>query len=420
MKGKINHLIIIFSIIFSACDSQPETEGSFLNLSEKQISIGHFGGTREVLVESNMDWDILNSSVPEWCCVEKTHDSGQYYMEIIISPNRTFQTREATVTIQSDGYSTYLSISQTGIKNELLLDWHTFPVNSISDVKFEFGNDGVERKYQILYNEIFINPIIKEKIYHGNLINNKATLESGLIEYKQYTYNPITISSFVDGFFYSRESIVPSIENTDDLYREIKANYPNQNLHFTFQNTPIQYYSYRHLNLLGIGNLGLKLDEIINDGKSYQKEELGDRTGLLYSYCNILFNVTMDIPGELIQETISDDEAHKISYVSNIKYGKMAFLIIETDYDYNISKIVVEKIMKGSQLSEQEEKIKNSINANYLTFEEDGNLAITKGIEVIRAYVSDIYNQPIIPLSFSVNRYDNNSIGHFENQFKVP
>ena len=97
----------------------------------------------------------------------------------------------------------------------------------------------------------------------------------------------------------------------------------------------------------------------------------------------------------------------------------MAFLIVETDYDYKTSTLVIGKIMKGLLLTEDEEKVKSSINANYLFFNKDGNINTTKGIDVISMFVSEIKDQPIIPLSFSINTYNNNSVGDFELTFKM-
>ena len=76
--------------------------------------------------------------------------------------------------------------------------------------------------------------------------------------------------------------------------------------------------------------------------------------------------------------------------------------------------------MKNLQLTDYEEKVKSSINANYLFFNKEGNINTIKGADVINMFVSEINDQPIIPLSFSINTYDKNSVGNFELTFKMP
>lgn len=414
---KLSYLLL-FLLIFTACDDHQQVEDYSISLSEDKITTDYTGITQTIKVQSNDDnWNILSSSIPEWCNIEKKK-SSTYNVEITISPNHTFQSREATITFIYEDKSCSLYISQEGIQNKSSLDWHTFPVNSFSSVEYDSENNNTERNYRISANEIYINSSIKDKIYHGNLIQKKLNGISGVKETTQYSYNPITTSAFVNGKFYSRESVYPSFENTNGLYDEVKSKTPTQNISFSYQTSPIQYNSYKHLNLLGVGNLGLKLDEIIT-GKSYTQNELKNRTGLIYSYCNILFNTTMDLPANLIKETIPENEKKELSYISNINYGKMAFLIVETDYDYKTSTLVIGKIMKGLPLTEDEEKVKSSINANYLFFNKDGNINTTKGIDVISMFVSEIKDQPIIPLSFSINTYNNNSVGDFELTFKM-
>lgn len=410
--------LLFFILIFTACNDQ-QVEDCSISLSEYKIITDYTGTTQIIKVHSNNEnWTILSSSVPEWCSIEKKKSSTSN-VEITISPNHTFESRDATITFINEDKSCSLYISQEGVQNKSSLDWYTFPVNSFSSVEYDSKIDNTERTYKISASEIYINSSIKDKVYHGNLIQKKLNGISGVKESTQYSYNPISISAFVSGQFYSRESVYPSLKNTDGLYAEIKANSPKQNMNFSYQTSPIQYNSYKHLNLLGVGNLGLKLDEIIT-GKSYIENELKNRTGLIYSYCNILFRTTIDLPYDLIKETIPENEKKELSYISNINYGKMAFLILETDYDYKTSTLVIGKIMKGLLLTEYEERVKNSINANYLFFNKDGSVNVVKGIDLISKFVAEINEQPIIPLSFSINNYDKNSVGNFELTFKFP
>ena len=51
--------------------------------------------------------------------------------------------------------------------------------------------------------------------------------------------------------------------------------------------------------------MGLALDNLIND-KPYFEEEMEKATGLIYNYAIKLFNITMDIPERLVNETVNN------------------------------------------------------------------------------------------------------------------
>lgn len=414
---KISYILLSL-LVFTACKDIAQEEDYTISLSEDKIIADYAGITNTITVYSkDGNWKILPASIPEWTTVEKVNGSDSN-VEIAISPNNTFKNREATIKFISENNTCFLYISQEGIQNKSSLDWYTFPVNSFLDVKYDSENSNSSRNYRISANDVYVSSSIKDRIYHGGFIQKKVNGVSEAKGMMHYSYNPISISAFVNGKFYSRESIIPSPENTKELYDEIRANIPKQNGTFFYQTSPIQYNSYKHLHLLGIGNLGLKLDEIVA-GKSYLENELENRTGLIYSYCNVLFNITMDLPSNLVKETIGDDDKKELYYINNIKYGRMAFLFLETDYDYNTSSIVISKVMKNLQLSDNEEKVKNSINASYIYFNEDHSVNIIRGFDVIRMFVTEVNDQPIIPLSFSINTYDRNSVGNFEFAFKI-
>lgn len=410
------YFLLLF--IFSACDNKTTTIDPSIHISEDSIVVDYFATTKKVIVESNCIWDI--SETPLWCIVENKIENNKQYLEITISQNNSFQERESSIVLTGDNITKRLFITQTGIKKSSSLNWHTFPVNSISSVTFKLGSDNNERNYQLIGSEIFINSSIRSKIFHGNLINSETECIKELIDYKNYTYNPITISSFVNGQVYCKDAIIPSLENTINLASEILTNNPGQNLQFSYQDTPIQYNSYKHLHLLGMGNLGINLDEVIS-GKSYLEREMGNHTGMIYSYCNKLFRISMDIPRNLIKGTISESDLKNLSYINSIDYGETAFLIIETDYHYDLSRLVVSKIMKGEQLSDSEEKIKKTLKAYYLYFDINSNIQVKKGgEEVIEMYIKNINNHPTIPLCFTLGKYVNNSVNNFSFKLRLP
>lgn len=403
---KLFYYFLLFSFLIS-CNNHNEEDVFFFSLSESTINADCIKTVKTIQVSaSNQNWTINELSLPEWCNVERKSISSDD-VTVTILPNHKLQAREVTITFICNNNILPLYIFQKGAEKDSSLDLHSFTVNTFLE-----SNKIDDNNYRIIASELYINPTIKEKIFHGNLIDNSITNIYGIKDFNKYSYNPITISSFSNGHVYYIESVQPSSYNTNKLYSEIKNSLPDQNLSFIYQSAPIRYNSYKHLNLLGVGNLGIKLDEVMT-GKSYLTSEMENKTGLIYNYCNILFNTTIDLPRNLISDAITAEEKEKLSYINNIKYGRMAFLIIETDYDYQTSISVIAKIMKRSKLSSQEEEVKNSITAYYFFFNNDGNINVDSGLDVIGKYVSEINNQPIIPLSFSINKY-NNAINLFQ------
>lgn len=61
----------------------------------------------------------------------------------------------------------------------------------------------------------------------------------------------------------------------------------------------------------------------------------------------------MDYPRIPTKEEIKDD----VVYIDNINYGKTAFLIIETDYDYNIANNVIKRAMEKQTLNIEEQEV---------------------------------------------------------------
>ncbi len=409
MKKIIYLFILLVGFSCNDNDGNGQIEDMAILLGNSQISVQHLGSNYVVKVKSKGDWNILESSVPQWCeiGVKKSNEFA-----ITILPNRTFTSRKGEIIIKNIANSVALQIFQEGVNKNTKLEWHTFPVNSVSKV----SNSGQE--YRIKANEIFITPTIRNTIFHGNLIEKTLKRGTQIKQDKKYTFTPITIFGGVGSDLYSREAIIPSINETNSLFNAILGKYPTQNTQFTSL-PPIQFNSYKELHLLGVGNLGLKLDEILT-GNSYTKKEMGNRIGLIYSYCNVLFETSMDYPDQLVNDTISEDMSNKLAYVNAIKYGKQAFLIVETDYEYDLSKAVVGKIMNGKKLNNEEEQIKNSFTVNYLFFNKDSSINIVKGHHTIQQYVSDIAKQPIVPLSFSINNYKDNSAGNLEVVFNLP
>ncbi len=399
--------LAVLCLAFALVSCGTDDAESYIKLSEPSIEADYSGVSTRIYVDSNCEWSV--SEAPEWFSIEPKNDAEGPYLTVTILPNPRYDARSAAISVYGGGVSADLSITQSGITNSSSLEWHAFPVNSFAEVSSQGGTE----EYRITGTELFINAAIKDRIFHGHLIPSYLGDISDPDTDGQYTYNPITISCIANGQAYVREQQIPSIAATSDLAEEVITAVGDQNTTFTYSDTPIQYNSYRHLNLLGVGNLGLKLDELIT-GLSHEEAELGNRTGLIYSYCQELFTTTMDIPENLIQESLSDTEKEELSYVSNISYGRTALLVVETEYSYEVSSIAIKGYMQGADLEAEEEDVVDTADVWYVSFDGDGEAHIEAGGKALMMkYVNNIGSGEIIPLNFSLNNYSDNTSGRF-------
>lgn len=409
---RLVYLVILF--LFTSC-AKEGTEESYINLSEYEIYTSETGAEMKIEVLSNCEWSITD--IPQWCIIDITNGEFNAKLTLRIIPNSANSTRKAYVKIFGNGVTEYLYIEQDRSTKGYDIKWFSFPVNIFTTVNYTHMGDETGRIYVLKGTKIFANASIKSKLYLGNIINKISDNLLNIEDYPEYTYNPITIGSFVDGKAYIKTIYRPSLSELDILANEIIRIKQNQILNFSFDDTPISYSSHRQLYLLGKGNLGVDLDRLIF-GYSYTEKEMVRQTGLIYSYCNTLFNIIMDIPEKLVNENIID---RNLAYVSNLNYGRIGLLIIESDYNYNLLSRTIKKVMKEERLSNEETIIIEQSSIYYLYFNNSGDIIKREGeIEAIRDYINSINESDIIPLSFSINNCIDNHVEEVEYKVLLP
>ena len=236
--------------------------------------------------------------------------------------------------------------------------------------------------------------------------------------YDQYTYNPINISAYVNRTLYEKE-MLPSFDGMNEMVQQITSELPAQSQQFNYIG-PLQYHSHRHLHLLGVGNLGLNLDELLS-GKPYTEKEMGKRTGFFYNYSREMFTIMMDYPDKLIRETISEEQLPDMSYITHLTFGRMSLLFVETDLEYTKAISVVDKIIKKEELSADDIQVKADLLVYYVYFDKGNNpQTVTGGSELIGRFVNEIGSLNITPLGFSTNKLSNNQVGNLVIEFALP
>lgn len=407
--------LLIFSVACQDDNSRPEVY--YITPAITEITANYSGIQKRIAISSNCNWEI--SDIPQWCTAQKTIEGNNEYLRVNVLSNDVNIPRDATILLSFGKISSSIHIFQDKKNESELLQWYTFPVNFFTDVNFELLADNNTRKYQILGEEVFITPSWRNQVFTGNMINRHVDNIAGIKDYfNDYSFNPITISSKNGN---SRELLAPSLEGMSDFAQEIIADLPNQNIQFQLS-SPVQYSSYRQLHLLGLGNIGLHLDEIVS-GKSYLEQEMSKQTGMIYSYSQKMFDITMDYPQKLINEAIGNEKLSDLVYINNVTYGKTAFLLVESNNPFISVKSIIGKIAKGMNLSDEELQIANDLDIWYIYFDSNGVQTSKGNFELVNNYINDCTNSfsnGIVPLCFTINKFEDNSIGNIDIGFELP
>lgn len=403
--------LIFFALALTACNDDKPAQTSYIKPETHEVRAEAAGVRTTIAVSSNCDWHI--GETPQWCSAQKVTSDNKEYLDLEIEANDGETSRETVLRLSCESTVSSLRIFQEGNTEPAdPLQWAPFPVNSLSKAEYELSADGTTRNYRITGGKVFVTPSFGKQVYPGHLINRCSDYRT-LTTYDQYTYNPIHITAFVNGELYENES-QPSFDTVNEMAQQIIAVLPEQSSRF-YLSSPIQYYSYRHLHLLGFGNMGLNLDELIN-GKSYTQEEMSKRTGMIYTYSQELFNIFMDYPEKLVVETIDEQELPEMSYINSMTYGKTSLLLIESDRDFTSVKVVVAKITRGENLSDEDAEIRDGLDCWYIYFDKYG-VHTAKGNYMLIEKVADDINtlsEGIIPLNFTTVKLENNSLGTME------
>lgn len=403
--------LIFFVLACVACKDDKPAQSSYIKPDVNEVIADVAGVRIKIAVSSNCNWQI--GETPQWCSAQKITQDHKEFLDLEVAPNDAETSRETVIRLSYESTVSTLHIFQDGKTDPTdPLRWSPFPVNSLTEAEYELSGDGITRNYRITGDKVFVTPSFGKQVYPGHLIHRRSDYRT-LTAYDQYTYNPIRFTAFVNNKLYENESR-PSFDAVHEMAERIIAELPEQNFRF-YLSSPIQYHSYRHLHLLGFGNLGLNLDESVG-GKPYTQKQMSKRTGLIYSYALELFHVIMDVPEKLIVETPDERELPDMSYINGITYGKTALLLIESDYDFKTLKSVVAKIAGAEDLSGEDLKIRDDLDCWYVYFDRYG-VHLTKGnYSLIERSLDEINTSPtaIIPLNFTTNKLENNSVGTME------
>lgn len=387
MKDQLSHLVYFLLIwSFTACSTQNELpEDPILQLNHSKVSFDPSGGQTTIELKANGDW--VTSDLPDWIDLDHKSGSASQILTLTILANEKTKQREANVCFQQDQLSALIKVSQAAKEKEIT--WSSFGFTLFEQADFTLADNQLSRHYQFATNSLLITEDMKDQVFLGNLLNRKLEHNTKLPVYQQYTFVPITVSP-VTLINVSSETFIPSLVAQQAYAAKIFEAKPNQQLSFKSDLSGVDFDSHRELRLIGEGNLGVKLDELIC-GKPYTEQEMEKSDGFIFSYDQTKFAVTMDLQEKMVEEALKEEDfpAQSLSYISMVSYGRVGLLIVETDNDIDEVKQVVRKKLQNTStdFTEHELSILNEIDVYHVYLDQSQSFVAKKGkSEIVAEY----------------------------------
>lgn len=422
-----NNLLILSLLLFllSSCEGNEDSkQPDFIQFAKNEISFGYKESKDTIEIQTNTSWEI--ESMPEWLTVSKQKGTQEDTNVILyIQPNRNETVREFDLIFKIKDKKQVLHIYQEakpkpeyslprlGFTSLIRLVNGTYSETEPFDLEFESD-------------KLFINSSNKELIFLGSLFVGKLANYPKLdrVETAGYAYNqlPIIIGNFIN--FTIEENYTPSYETYQKIEKEGVDKF-NSDASFPLRTSDgTYYYSRRHLHCIGLYELGISLEKLLN-GKSYKEESMKHEYGLIYPVSNIRFSADMDRPNPpLLTEKLNEDKFVPMNpnYISEIKYGNNTLLLVESDFEKGIVNSIQLKLSKSEQLNTDEISKAEQMDAYYIYMVSVGEFKVIKGnlIEVINQLKDPkAVKIPIVPVAFSFSDYYNNGVGSVKYKIHV-
>lgn len=405
----MKRFLYLLSLLLCVSCGDDDSTLAYISLDSSEITFEQSGGSVNIKLQTDGKWQADN--IPTWISFSHTNGDTSTEITVTASSNESTELRNIEIYFLRDNQKALLKIHQLGKEKEL--SWSPLSFSSFDNVSFVSDENSNERIYNFSTRELFINPDadtdIKENIFLGNLIDRRLENNTDVSVYSGYTFNPITVFPSVG--VEKPQTFIPSKLAQDSYAEQIIANKPSQNEAFLSDGKGVIYNSHRELSLIGAGNMGVKLDEVISE-KSYQEQEMIKKNGLIYSFSQTLFSLNMDLQEHLVTEELikEDFPANSISYISSVSYGRIGLLIVESDNDVEKIRVIVNKVLQANTegFTQEESIILDELTAYHLYYDKSQKLKLTKGkLDVIKAYKAQITNDSytVFPFKFRISDY---------------
>ena len=101
MKKYMKYIVLLaFPMLMLGACSGEEVVGPSLSLTSSSLSVNEDGGIVDLKFASAMDWTAKSNQ--SWCVLSQTSGSaGDNILKLTVSPNHTFKSRDALITLKS-------------------------------------------------------------------------------------------------------------------------------------------------------------------------------------------------------------------------------------------------------------------------------------------------------------------------------
>ncbi len=413
----ITQLTFIISLIalFTTCgDDNKEIREDTLKLNKSSITVSHERTLESIELIATEKWNA--EDIPNWITLSLEFGEKSEKIEIEIKENTSIYKREANIRFVSNSAVKYLRIEQDGFSEDTMLPW----LGMFGAEKMTY--DKTSDSYSVESKKLFANTNIINKIYLSNLVSQNATPHTDIPQFTGYTFNPTTIFTHqmtVDPIDYT-----PSLTAHNAYVKTIIDSKPKQSQSWQSDGGSTEFFSYKHLHNIGMINLGIKLDELIA-GKPFTQTKMSKKYGFIYTFKHILFMVATDFPygGDVVKEELkAEDKAKGVSYISSVGYGRVGFLVVETDSDPAKIRVIINKINLNGALSSEEETLLQSCDISNVSFDNNNHVQILKGhrdaVDAYRNGAKDEEN--IYPVEFEITNCEDFGMEYFKYTYKVP
>lgn len=388
MRDLITYLLILFTSLSISCTDSDKIEEPIITTSvsvdKTELKFSATGESIILKISANIRWEITN--IPDWISLSITESNKDQEVTVTTKANNSSMELSQILQIETAEFEPILvTIYQDAKKDDL--NFRVFiPSFSEFNATYELGNDNITRYYSFERYNMFAGSELQSKIFLGNLINRLMQSPTETQSYQNYTFNETIIST--SNLKVKSTSYRPSFIAQKEYIDKIIANKSAQN---DFSGSrQIEYSSRRELHLLGMGNLGVALDQTLS-GKTYQEEEKSKKNGLIYLYNQTLFTIDMDYPdnGKVVQEVLHPEDYpnNSLAYISSVSYGRIGMLIIESDEGISKIKSIVDKIQNNTSLTSEENDIVNASIISNIYSDNNSNLQVERGkLDAIQSF----------------------------------
>lgn len=294
-----------------------------------------------------------------------------------------------------------------------VVDWSKYISGSLKILGDSLWKDGKGHSYFVEGTKIFVQN--NHSYFLGELISKKLDIQGNILPVPFYcNYNPICCSTFFNGEFYAFENIQPSQKETEVIIQSVMNKISINSDKYTL--TKNRYSSKKEL-YLKYAHLGISMDSLTSGYKYYQKE-MEHKYGYEISIFSELASIDMDIPKKLLQNEISfkDSILYQPKIIFSIHLGVFKSILIESD---EVLDNIVVKIIKGEELSSEENNLINSSDIYYVHSSEKGMVSEHNDYHLIKK-IKIIDRNDIVPLYITLADYFNEGDIYFTHILHIP